>query len=165
MNNQNEIWTEMWNFPTYEISNLGNVRREKTKRPVKVRVDGNQYNMVSLFYNKKKYTKRLGKVVWQSFNKCDCDLSIDHLNRVRVDDTLGNLRCVSMEINYDNREKGTHRNKYNLTPEIKALIYRNYRDGIWSTWDIMLEYGIPLNYARTTMLRGSWKKYDDNENL
>lgn len=165
MNNQNEIWTEMWNFPTYEISNLGNVRREKTKRPLKVRVDGNKYNMVSLFYNGRKYTKRVGKLVWQSFNNCDCNLTIDHINRVSVDDTLGNLRCVSMEINNENREKRTGRNKYNLTPEIKAIIYRNYRDGIWSTWDIMLQYGIPLNYARTTMLRGSWRKYGNDENL
>jgi hypothetical protein len=160
-----EIWTEMWNFPTYEISTLGNVRRAKNERPVKVRVDGNAYNMVSIFYNKKAYTKRLGKLVWQSFNKCDCNESIDHIDRVRTNDTLGNLRCVPMDVNYANREKGIHRNKYNLTPEMKGLIYRNYRDGIWSTWDIMKEYGMPLNYIRTTMLRGSWKKFAGDENI
>ena len=160
-----EIWTEMWNFPTYEISNLGNVRRAKTERPVKVRVDGNTYNMVCIFYNKKKYTKRLGKLVWQSFNKCDCKETIDHLDRNRTNDTLGNLRCVSQEINNTNRDKSTQKNRYNLTPEIKALIYRKYTAGEWSTWDIMKKYGIPLSYIGTTLTRGSWRKYGEDENL
>lgn len=160
-----EIWTEMWDFPTYEISTLGNVRWAKKARPVKIRVDGHRYNMVSVSYHNKKYTKRLGKLVWQSFNKCECKESIDHIDRNSTNDALGNLRCVPMEVNYGNRSKGTPRNRYNLTPEIKALIYRNYRDGVWSTWDIMKTYGIPLNYLYTTLNRGSWRKYGEDENL
>jgi hypothetical protein len=162
---ENEIWTEMWNFPNYEVSNLGRVRRAKNGKLVKIRKDGNDYNFVCLFYNKKKYTKRLGKLIWQSFNKCDCNQTIDHLDRKKMNDNLGNLRCISMEDNYKNRITKKNRNKYNLTPEIKALIYRNHRDGVWTNWSIMKKYGMPLNYVRTTMIRGSWKKYGEDENL
>ena len=55
-----ENWVEMWDFPTYEISSLGNVRRTESKRPLKIRGDGNGYNVVCIFYLGRKYTKRVG---------------------------------------------------------------------------------------------------------
>ena len=51
---------------------------------------GNGYNVVCIFYNKKKYTKRLGKVIWQSFNECDCVKTIDHIDRNRANNNYQN---------------------------------------------------------------------------
>jgi hypothetical protein len=164
-NTDGEIWTEMWDYPNYEVSNLGRVRRAKNEKVIKQRQDGNEYKMVSLWSGKKKYTKRVGRLIWQSFNKCDCKETIDHINRDRGDDSLGNLRCITSEEQYKNKSKITEKNKYNLTPEIKALIQRKYTAGEWTTWQIMKMYGIPLNYVRTTMVRGSWEKYANDETL
>ena len=164
-NIQDEIWIEMWGFPNYEISTTGKVRRLKNEKVIKQRSDGNSYKMISIFFQGKKYTKRVARLVWQSFNKCNCEQTIDHIDRDKGNDTLGNLRCVSMSENYQNVGSKQKTNKYNLTPEIKALIYRNYHKGLWTTWDIMKKYGMPLNYIRTTMVRDSWKKYGDNEEL
>ena len=71
-----ENWVEMWDFPTYEISSLGNVRRTESKRPLKIRGDGNGYNVVCIFYLGRKYTKRVGRYVWQSFNQQFCTKTV-----------------------------------------------------------------------------------------
>ena len=161
MENQIEKWVEMWEFPTYEISNLGNVRRAKNERPLKVRQDGHEYMLVSLFYQGRKYTKRLARLVWQSFNLCECRDTIDHLDGNRGNDNLGNLRCISMEENFKNRKFVPKTNKYNLTNQIKGLIHNNCIAGLWSSWAVMKKYGIPINYVRTVMKRKTWEKYGE----
>jgi hypothetical protein len=157
-----EVWVEMWEFPKYEISNLGNVRNAKTEKKLAIRQDGKEYRMVSIF-DKKVHTKRVGRYVWQSFNKCSCKDTIDHINRDAGDDNLGNLRCVPMEFNNRNRKNCEYSNKYNLTPEIKKEIITGVKNGTHTTWTIMKKYHIPLNYIGTVIRRGSWEKYLDNE--
>ena len=159
MKNNKEEWVEMWDFPNYEISNLGNVRSVKYQKPLTVRQDGKEYRMVSLYHNKKGYTKRVGRYVWMSFNNQFCSKTIDHINGRAGDDRIENLRCVSMEENRDNRKNYSKKNKYNLTKKIKGYIHQSITDGTETTWTIMKKYGVPLNYLMTTIKRGSWKKY------
>lgn len=164
MENQTEVWVEMWEFPTYEISNLGNIRNAKTQHKLAVRQDGKEYRMVSLYYNKKSYTKRVGRLVWMSFNQCGCPETIDHINQDAGDDRLENLQCIPMDENLDKRRKHKKQpNKYNLTKELKGYIHKSITNGTETTWTIMKKYGIPLNYIGTTMRRGSWKKYVTTE--
>jgi hypothetical protein len=155
----NEKWVEMWDFPNYEISNLGNVRNLKTGRLLTVRQDGKEYRMVSLFYNKKKYLKRVGRYVWMSFYKQFCSNTIHHKNGDAGDDRLENLTCIPMKENNRYRKDYSRKNKYNLTKEDKGYIHESITEGKETTWTIMKKYGIPLNYIGTVMKRKSWKKY------
>lgn len=157
-----EIWVEMWEFPKYEISNLGNVRNAKTEKQLAVRQDGKEYRMVCI-WDKKSHTKRVGRYVWQSFNECDCKETIDHINRDAGDDRLENLRCVPMADNNRNRKNCKYNNKYNLSPQTKKEIITGITNETETTWTIMKKYGIPLNYIGTVIRRGSWLKYLDNE--
>lgn len=161
MKDEKEIWVEMWDFPNYEISNLGNVRNARTGRKLKIQQDGSEYRMVCLWYNRKAYTKRVGRYVWMSFNKCDCNLTIDHINVDAGDDRLSNLRCVSMKENYDNKKETSKikSNKYNLTKKDKGYIHYSIKNGYESSWTIMKLYGTPLRYITTSIKRGSWEKY------
>jgi len=159
MENKEEIWKEMWDFPNYEISNLGNIRNAKTEKQIKVRQDGKEYRMASLYYNKKKYHKRVGRYVWMSFNNQFCSMTIDHINGDAGDDRIENLRCISMEDNRNERRKYKKTNKYNLTKRDKGYIHYSITNGLETTWTIMKKYGTPLNYIGTTMRRGSWEKY------
>jgi hypothetical protein len=157
--NKEEVWVEMFEFPNYEISNLGNIRNSKNERQIKVRQDGKEYRMASLFYNKRKYNKRVGRYVWMSFNNQFCSATIDHINGDAGDDSLGNLRCISMEDNRAARRKYKKTNKYNLTKRDKGYIHYAITNKLETTWTIMKKYGVPLNYIGTTMKRGSWEKY------
>jgi hypothetical protein len=159
MENQEEIWIEMFDFPNYEISNLGNIRRLKTKKQIKLSTEGKTYNMASLWYNKKGYNKRVGRYVWMSFNNQFCSATIDHINGNPTDDRIENLRCISMEDNRAARKKYDRKNKYNLTKRDKGYIHYSITNKLETTWTIMKKYGIPLNYLGTTMKRNTWERY------
>jgi len=157
MENQMERWVEMWNFPNYEVSNFGRVRNGKTEKVLKLTNDASHYNMVRLFYNKKKYTKRLGRLIWNSFNMCECENTIDHIDMNKANDNLGNLRCITLEEQYKNIPT-KRENPYNLTPQLKGQIQQEFDTGS-NYHQISRRYNIPYNYIRATMIRGSWRKY------
>lgn len=154
-----EVWIEMWDFPTYEISNLGNVRNAKTGRLLSIRQDGKEYRMVTLWYNRMVHTKRVGRYVWMSHNKQFCNATIHHINGDAGDDRIENLTCISMEDNWAGRKNFKKTNKYNLTKEDKGYIHKSITNGTETTWTIMKKYHIPLNYLSTTIKRQSWRKY------
>lgn len=159
---QEEIWIEMWDFPTYEISNKGNVRHAIKQKKLSFRQDGKEYRMVQVYYNKKNHTKRIGRYVWMSFNKCYCSKTINHINGDAGDDRLENLECISLADNIKQRQPFKGKNKYNLTNEDRAYIYKSIAiDKTETTWTIMKKYGIPLNYLATMLRRKSWAKYVD----
>ena len=157
----NEIeWREIPSFPNYEVSNTGLIRRAKNGEVLKQRdIDMNRpYQIVSLFYNKKKYTKKVSRLVWEGFNGCACGMTIDHIDQNKTNNNLSNLRCISVAENHKNRTIYKNTNKYNLTDGIKMEIISNYRVGKWSTWDIMKKYHLPSNYITSVIKRGSWDK-------
>jgi len=158
-----ERWVELYGFPNYEISNLGNVRNARTGKVKIIRTDGRQYRIVHLWYNKRRYTKRVSRLVWASFNNQFCSKTIDHINQDGGDDRIENLRCVSQKENNDARKPYKRCNRYNLTKEIKGYIHDSITKGTETTWTIKNKYGIPLNYLQTTMRRGSWKKFVKND--
>jgi len=162
MKNELEVWKEMYNFPNYEISNLGNIRRERNGRQLKLAVDANGYEVVRLFYNKKRYTKYVHRLVWNSFNLCNCDLTIDHIDGNRTNNYLGNLRCIELAEQYVDRNFTPKINKYNLTDEIRREIQEKYDKGS-SFRSLAIQYKLPYNYVRNSMMRGSWKKHLKNE--
>lgn len=154
-----ELWVESYDFPLYEVSNYGRVRNAKTEQILKLRQDGKEYRMVSIYHNKKKYTVRVGRMIWQGFNKCHCKETIDHIDRDRGNDKITNLRCIPKEEQYKNKSKFYIKNKYALTDKDKKTIQEKFDAGEWTTWEIMKRYNIPINYVQTTMKRKSWKKY------
>lgn len=98
MNEQIEQWISAFEFPEYEVSSLGNVRRVKKSfgtRPFK-KVNPwnskNGYQMVVLSTPEKRKYFLVHRLVFQSFNgSCD-GLDVCHNNGIRTDNRLENLR-------------------------------------------------------------------------
>lgn len=157
-----EIWKPMLNFPNYEVSNTGKVRRERNHRELKLYTDANGYVVVRLFYQKKKYTRYIHRIIWGSFNLCDCELTIDHIDGDKTNNTLGNLRCIELAEQYVGRKYTPKINKYQLNDNIRREIQKKYDNGA-SFHSLAVFYKLPYNYVRTIMKRGSWKKYLKNE--
>lgn len=153
-------WRTIPSFPNYEASNTGKIRRALTKIELKTRdIELNRdYQIVSLYYKKKKYTKKIARLVYEAFNDCGCKKTIDHIDRVKTNNNIKNLRCISIRENHNNRTIYKNNNKYNLTVEKKIEIITKYRNGEWSTWDIMGKYNLPSNYIYSVIKRGSWDK-------
>lgn len=164
-NLKGERWIEIYDYPNYVISNMGRIKNVRRGNLVKPADDGSGYLVVGLFYNGKRNTKRVARLVWNSFNQCDCAETIDHINRDKSDNRLKNLRCVTMAENRENKINDNVKNKYNLTDDIRGEIAQKLLTGEWTTWTVLKKYGLPTKYSRNVRSRGSWNKYIPNEEL
>jgi len=159
-----EIWKKCYDFPNYEVSNTGKMRRAKNGREIVITTDPNNYQIVRIWYNKKKYTKRIAKLVWQAFNETKCNEFIHHIDNNRANNNLDNLRCISPRENSLNRAIYRIKNKYDLTPEKKTEIINKIKKDKVSLVSIWRDYGLPTNYLSVILKRGSWDKYLNESN-
>lgn len=157
MDKEIEIWVDSFEFPNYEFSNLGRVKHKKTQRIRNKSKNDRQYETITVTKDKKNYTKKVARLVWEAFNQCKCNKTIDHINRVKTDNRLGNLRCVGMRTQMLNRNKETK--NYNLTDKIKSDIMDKIINKGYTTYKIWREYDIPTNYLSSVLKRGTWNKY------
>ena len=158
MNNQEE-WRPIFNHENYEISNEGNIRRKLTGTPVKQNLDDREYYAVMLWSNKKQHKKRVHRLVWNTFNDCECGLTIDHIDRNKHNNNLNNLRCVDNETQCKNRPTISNKtNKYNLDDKLKKSLVLKYKAGEITSYQIYKQYGIPSNYFFQQLKRGKWEK-------
>lgn len=93
---KDEIWVKCYYSEDYEISNFGRFRNKSTKEIFKgTQRDG--YTLVSIHHK----LFLLHRVVLMSFNPIENaqDSTVDHINGIRSDNRLENLRWVSQEEN------------------------------------------------------------------
>lgn len=162
----NEEWRVIPSHPNYEASSLGSIRRKKNQKVLATADADHQrpYQVVCLFTNGKQYTKKAARLIWEAFNG-PCGQTIDHIDRNVANNNISNLRCVSGADNYKNRTIYKEKtNKYNLTTEKKIKIITRYRTGELTTWGVMKEYGLPMNYFSIVAKRGSWDKLVNGPN-
>jgi hypothetical protein len=104
----NEIWEKIKSCPNYSVSNLGNVRNDKSNRVLKnILAVQNPYYRVSLVdYNKRRVIKRVHRLMAEVFICNPDDLPfVDYIDRNKLNNNLGNLRWVTKQENLRNRSK------------------------------------------------------------
>ena len=96
----------MEGFPNYSVSNLGNVRNDKTGRILKPTVNSRGYLHVGLSKNNKATTHKVHRLV--AFAFCEqpegCD-KVDHIDRHQTNNHYLNLRWVTHGQNMRNKRK------------------------------------------------------------
>jgi hypothetical protein len=156
-----EQWVKSIDFPNYEVSDTGKIRRLKNQKELKLTTNSSSYVIARIYYNKKKYTKTISKLVWEAFNGYKCTQTIDHIDRDKSNNMLDNLRCITNKENCLNRKKKN--NNYQLTNDIKKEIINKIKNDNVSTVKIWKEYGVPTNYMSVILKRGSWNKFLDDK--
>ena len=155
-------WVEAYNFPNYQINEVGEVMNHKGL-VMKIQTDARGYKSIRLYKGGHKYTKRISKLVWESFNDCKCKETVDHIDQNKLNNDLNNLRCISQAENSKNRNNYSRKNNvYNLSDELKKDIITNYRNGKLNVMDVQRKYGIPNNYFSVVIKRKTWDKLLDN---
>jgi hypothetical protein len=106
-------------FPDYFIDFNGNIFGKNGF--LKAHLDGNGYLFVVLYHNKKRNTKKVHRLVAQTFlNNPNNFPAVDHIDRNKSSNNVNNLRWVTIQKNGHNRvDNNEHLN----------IMRRNDRDG------------------------------------
>jgi hypothetical protein len=106
-----EEWKTITDFPAYEVSNQGRVRRDEHIR--KLKTDKYGYYVIDLWKNGQAYWKLVHRLVAETFIlNPDNELQVDHINRKPADNRVENLRWRDSYGNMDNRARGVSGEKF-----------------------------------------------------
>lgn len=90
-----EEWKVYPEFPTYEVSNNGQVRNRKRGNILKPHEDKDGYLGVRLCFEGRKYHRRINRIVAITFIPNPDNLEIaDHIDKDRKNNCVSNLRWV-----------------------------------------------------------------------
>ena len=109
------VWKVIQDLPTdtYLINELGMIKNKKTERILKTRIGANGYRTLTITINRKVYSRRIHRLIAIAFipNPNNYPM-IDHINRIKGDNRLINLRWVNNSMNQLNRDKYEIRNQH-----------------------------------------------------
>lgn len=118
----------------YEVSNLGNIRNEKTKRVFNKNIDYFGYCVVTLTKNKNARNYKVHRLVAQSFIPNPNNLTqINHIDGDKTNNCINNLEWVSCKENIQ------HAVNNNLINCEKSVEQYNKQGKLLSIWVSIIE--------------------------
>ena len=117
---EGEIWKSIKQEPLFEVSNLGRIRNKQTKNLHRgTEKSGKGYVVVSIL-NKHYKVHRLVLEAFEPIENSD-ELTVDHINGIRSDNRLSNLRWVTLDENI----MAMINNRKELNIELTRIIQKN----------------------------------------
>lgn len=121
-----EIWVPVRDYPNYEVSNHGRVKRLRDGKEMKQPPNGGGYASSTLTNSDGKKTWLIHRLVAAHFvPNPDHKPMVDHINGIRSDNRAENLRwCTATENHYNRRVDGKGTSRY-------KGVYRHTQTGAW----------------------------------
>lgn len=121
----NKDYATCLNFPNYLFYKDGKVFNIKKKRFIKKSLTINKYEFLVLHNNKNKMFFYVHRLIYLLFkDNIPDNYEIDHINHIRDDNNLENLRCISKTENRQNRR--TQNNNYSECDKKHNDKYKKY---------------------------------------
>ena len=146
---ENEVWKQTY-IEGISVSSVGRVRRDKDGYIYKKRINkSNGYNYVDLRWKRNEKMLKVSRLVALTFipnpdNKSD----VDHINTIRTDDSLENLRWATRSENMNNiitRLRITNK-PYKERLKARRIILQYSKDGCFiREWDSATSFGKYIN--------------------
>lgn len=126
-------------LPNYQASNLGRIRNAKTGLVLKPSQKLNGYERVGL-YNGGTRTYYVATLIMEAFNvhKPSPDMTIDHINRIRNDNRLINLRYATLIEQAANKT-------YPKTMKGKPVAQKDLEGKLIKVWNKIIDAATTLN--------------------
>lgn len=97
-----EVFCIIKDYPDYSVSNLGNVRNDKTGRILKPGNSGDGYLLVVLYKNGEHKTCKIHRLVAQAFIPNPLGLpQVNHINEIKSDNRAENLEWCTKQYNIE----------------------------------------------------------------
>ena len=107
-----EVWKNIPEFESYQVSNLGNVRSLKygKERILKKPINGGGYYQIGIYINKKCYKRTINQLMAIAFlnhKPCGHIMVVDHIDTNKLNNKLYNLQVITHRENCskDKKEK------------------------------------------------------------
>ena len=98
-----EIFLKIEGYDNYSVSNLSKVRNDKRNKIIRPWIKDNGYANVELFKDGEGKEFRVHKLVINTFKaNSDNKSDIDHINGIKTDNALNNLRYCTHRENMNN---------------------------------------------------------------
>lgn len=140
----NEIWKEIPEFPQYEASTLGNIRRKGWKNNRKFSLDRDGYLIVLISINNKLYNKKVHRLIASTFlPKKDGKNQVNHINENKKDNRVINLEWVTSKENVNHSHKKIyHDSKVKF---MKPIIQYSLSGEFIKEWESARKAALDLN--------------------
>ena len=100
-----EKWKNIKSFDDYEVSTFGQVYSKMSGKILKPALNHKGYQIVALYKAGKCYSRRVHRLVAETFIPNPDNLrEVDHINNIRDDNKSENLRWATASENTRNRE-------------------------------------------------------------
>lgn len=128
---------EIKDFPNYSITKDGRVFNNKRNKELAQFV-AHGYKYVTLFNKNVKQNKRINILMYQAYNgDIKPGFVIDHVNRIKTDNSTDNLRQVKQIINLHNQNPISINNSGITGIQIKS---GNYKSSICINYNVHTKY-------------------------
>lgn len=148
-----EEWKTIEGFEDYEVSNLGNIKSNKQTnsglkgrllKPGLVGRPGEEYNQVVLCKDGFMYPRRVHQLVGKAFlPNSEGKRTIDHINQIKLDNRIENLRwATDGEQSLNRRKRTEHPNIYKSSSLSYYVRIRRNNKAIFMSKSMSLEEAI-----------------------
>lgn len=140
------MWRDIPDYELYEISDEGQIRNKNTNRILKPQMNKKtKYHIISLYKNKVNKCFNIHTLVMRAFHGDPPEKhQVDHINRIKTDNRLENLRYVTSSENNLNKvfyklSSTGERNIYNLKGKYLVQIMRSRKTVFQQIFDTIEE--------------------------
>ena len=158
---EQENWKPIEGFPGYEISDKGRIVSIKTGKRVfmKQGVSNKGYPFIRISHLNRKYVLRIHQLVLKTFGPPQpLNTTPDHINRIKNDNRIENLRWATDQEQHENKDflTGERHPMAKLTEEQVIEIKRRLSEGVHPK-EITKDYNVTVSGIYKIKEGRSWK--------